>query len=153
MTTSRRQKVLAISSGGGHWVQLLRLRKAFEGCQVTYASVLPSYVEDVPGETFVAVPDATRWDRLRLAWMVLSVAWLVVRVRPDVVISTGAAPGYIALRIGKLIRARTIWIDSIANAEQVSLSGRKIGKFADLWLTQWPHLATPQGPEYRGSVL
>jgi hypothetical protein len=24
---------------------------------------------------------------------------------------------------------------------------------ADLCLTQWPHLARPGGPEYRGSVL
>jgi len=47
------QKVLAISSGGGHWVQLLRLRPAFEGCAVTYACVRPAYAEDVPGQAFV----------------------------------------------------------------------------------------------------
>jgi len=35
----------------------------------------------------------------------------------------------------------------------LSLSGRRVGPWADLWLTQWEHLARPEGPEYRGSVL
>jgi hypothetical protein len=52
-----------------------------------------------------------------------------------------------------LLGARTIWIDSIANVEELSLSGRRIGKHAHLWLTQWPHLAAPGGPRYEGSVL
>ncbi len=35
----RRVRVLAVASGGGHWVQLLRLRPAWEGCDVAYATV------------------------------------------------------------------------------------------------------------------
>ena len=46
-----------------------------------------------------------------------------MRLRPDVVITTGAAPGYFAVRIGKLLGARVVWVDSIANAEELSLSG------------------------------
>ena len=76
-----------------------------------------------------------------------------MRHRPDVVLSTGAAPGFFAILFGKLLGARTIWVDSIANAEQLSLSGKKAGRFADLWLTQWPHLAQPGGPLYKGSVI
>jgi len=146
-------KVLAISSGGGHWVQMLRLRPAFSGCDVTYACVRPAYADDVPGERFVAFSDATRWDRWRLLKMLVQVAWLVLRLRPDVIISTGAAPGYAAIRFGKLIGARTIWLDSIANVEHLSLSGGKIGRHADLWLTQWSHLAKPEGPHFKGAVL
>ena len=150
----KKRKVLAIASGGGHWVQLLRLRKAFEGCDVTYSSVRHGYAADVPGERFVTVPDATRWDRLRLLWMAVRVAWLVLALRPDVVVSTGAAPGYVAIRVGKLfVGSRAIWIDSIANVEELSLSGQRAGKHADLWLTQWPHLARTDGPYFRGSVL
>jgi len=68
-------------------------------------------------------------------------------------VSTGAAPGYIAVRLGKLLGARTAWIDSVANVEEVSLSGRMVGRHADLWLTQWRHLAKDDGPQYRGEVL
>jgi hypothetical protein len=69
-----------------------------------------------------------------------------------VVVSTGAAPGYIAIRLGKLLGARTVWIDSVANVEELSLSGRMVSGRADLCLTQWPHLAS--GPvAYMGTVL
>ena len=69
------------------------------------------------------------------------------------IITTGAAPGYFALRFGKLFGTRTIWIDSMANAEELSKSGQEVGKHADLWLTQWEHLARPGGPHYMGAVL
>ncbi|MFQ5805354.1 MAG: hypothetical protein ACE5I3_02760 [Phycisphaerae bacterium] len=66
---------------------------------------------------------------------------------------TGAAPGYVGLRLGKLLGAQTIWIDSIANVERLSLSGERIARHADLWLTRWPHLARSDRPSYLGGVL
>jgi len=61
--------------------------------------------------------------------------------------------GYFALRFGKLFGARTIWIDSMANAEELSKSGKEVGRYADLWLTQWEHLASSEGPRFIGAVL
>jgi hypothetical protein len=78
---------------------------------------------------------------------------LVYRLRPDVVVSTGAAPGYFGVRFGKWLGARVIWVDSIANAEELSMSGAKAGAFVDIWLTQWPHLAKENGPKHFGNVL
>jgi glycosyltransferase involved in cell wall biosynthesis len=145
--------VLAVASGGGHWVQLLRLRPAFEGCRVTYVTVRPDYQTDVPGQRLLVIDDATAWDKLALARAALQVLWILLRERPDVVISTGAAPGYLALRIGKMLGARTVWLDSIANVEILSRAGRLAGPIADLWLTQWPHLASEEGPHCAGSVF
>ena len=69
-------------------------------------------------------------------------------------VSTGAAPGLVALALAKLmLGSRTIWIDSIANSERLSLSGRLARPVADAWLTQWAHLARPGGPDYWGAVL
>ena len=145
---------MAISSGGGHWVQLLRLRPAFSDCQVTFATVLAGYRVDVGEEAdFRVIPDANRSTKLALLRSAWAIFRLVLRLRPDVVISTGAAPGYLGLCFGRLFGARTIWVDSIANAEELSLSGKKAGKVADLWLTQWPHLAGAGGPQFHGSVL
>lgn len=146
-------RVLAIASGGGHWVQLLRLRPAFEGARVTYVSVRPAYASDVPGERFIAINDATRWDKVGLLKMALRLVFIMLRVRPNVVISTGAAPGYFAIRLGKLLGARTIWLDSIANVEEMSMTGMLVKDKASLWLTQWPHLAKDDGPTCHGSVL
>lgn len=146
-------RVLAIASGGGHWVQLLRLRPAFEGARVTYVSVRRSYASDVPGQRFMAINDATRWDKVGLVKMALKLLWIMLRVRPDVVVSTGAAPGYFAIRMGKVLGARTIWLDSIANVEAMSMTGVLVKDHATLWLTQWPHLAGEDGPRCHGSVL
>lgn len=143
-----------MASGGGHWVELLRLRPALEGAQVTYVTVNREYAQDLEPRTRLRiVSDATRWDKVGLIWMALGLLWIVINERPHVVISTGAAPGYVALRLGRLVRARTIWVDSMANVEQLSMSGERAGRHADLWLTQWAHLARPTGPSYAGSVL
>jgi len=146
-------KVLAVSSGGGHWVQLLRIKPAFEGCDVAFVTVHESYAAQVPGHRFHVVNDANLQTKVELLKAAIRIAWIIWKEKPDVVVSTGAAPGYFALRFGRMIRARTIWLDSIANVERLSVSGDRIGRFADLWLTQWPHLASPAGPRYGGAVL
>jgi len=147
-------KLLAISSGGGHWVQLLRLRPAFDGCEVAYATVSEGYRVDLERDAVLhVIPDANRWSKLDLLRSAFAIFRLLLRLRPDVVITTGAAPGYFGVRIGKLLGARVVWLDSIANAEELSLSGNKAGSFVDLWLTQWPHLAEENGPKHLGNVL
>ena len=150
---STKPKVLAISSGGGHWVQLLRLRPAFEGASLIFATVHEGYRADVPGCEFRLIQDGNRSQKIALLKSAFSILFLLLVEKPDVVVSTGAAPGYFAIRFGRLLRMKTIWIDSIANAEELSMSGRKAGHCADLWLTQWPHLATAGGPRYLGNVL
>ncbi|HZW11195.1 MAG TPA: hypothetical protein VFF69_14935 [Phycisphaerales bacterium] len=150
----RRPRVLAVASGGGHFVQLRRMRPAWEHCETHYLTTLPEYRAELePGATLHLVNDANRWDKAGVARMALRVLWTLLRLRPDVVVSTGAAPGYFAIRFGKLLGARTIWVDSIANAEELSMTGRMVRRHADLWLTQWPELATTDGPRYEGSVL
>ncbi|KHD07590.1 hypothetical protein PN36_20130 [Candidatus Thiomargarita nelsonii] len=146
-------KLLAISSGGGHWVEMLRLRPAFARFQVTYLTVSNDYAADVPGERFRSISDATRWNKVKLMLVAGQIIWRLLYERPDVVISTGAAPGYFALRFAKLMGARTIWLDSIANVEELSMAGQMAGRYAELWLTQWPHLAREGGPEYFGAVI
>ncbi len=155
-------RVLAISSTGGHWVQLLRLMPAWDGCEVHYACTSPDHearlraVAAARGQqvaSFTAVTDANRWAKARLVRQLLEVGALLLKVRPDVVITTGASAGYFAIRAGRLLGARTCWLDSIANGEELSLSGARAGPHADLFLTQWPEVARPDGPQFKGSVL
>jgi UDP-N-acetylglucosamine:LPS N-acetylglucosamine transferase len=151
--TDRRNKVLAVASSGGHWTQLLRVVPALTSFEVVFVTVLQSYRSQMPENRFYFVNDANRWNKLRLITLAITVAWIIGKERPDVVVSTGAAPGYFALLFGRLFGAKTIWIDSITNIERLSMSGSLVGRHADLWLTQWPHLARPEGPHFGGSVL
>lgn len=154
MDKTRPCKIMAIASGGGHWVQMRRLMPAFEGGEAFYVSVDPSSAADVPGRTYYTIRDVSRRDRLGFAVLIGQLARILARERPDVVITTGSAPCLFALGMAKaLLRAKTIWIDSIANAERLSSSGAQARRVADVWLTQWEHLARPGGPDYWGAVL
>lgn len=150
---SRKKKILAVSSGGGHWVELIRIAPAFDGHDVAFATVDDTYRSGAGSARFYTLRDVTRWNKLRWPQTVAKLIWILWRERPDVVVSTGALPGYFALRLAKYFGARTIWLDSIANVEELSMSGQKICNYADLWLTQWPNLSRPDGPKYRGTVL
>lgn len=149
-----RLKIMAIASGGGHWVQMRRLIPVFEGAEVFFVSVDPSSASDVPQHRYYSIRDVSRRDRLGFVVLIWQLLRILLRERPDVVITTGSAPCLFALGLARyLLRARTIWIDSIANAERMSTSGLQARRVADLWLTQWQHLARPEGPQYWGSVL
>ena len=147
------KKIMLVASSGGHWVQLNRLLPAFAGCELIFVTTEAKYSSTVEGNRFFVVPDASRWNKLKILWLALLMLKNIIAVRPDVVVSTGAAPGFFAIFFGKKLGAKTIWLDSIANVEELSLSGKKAGRYTDLWLTQWEHLASSGGPRYVGAVL
>lgn len=147
------KKVLAVASAGGHWVQLRRMTPAFIKHNVHWVSTSASQSDSIPIGRYNIVRDASMWDKYGLAIMAIQIFWHVLRFRPDIVITTGAAPGYFALLFGRLLGARTIWIDSIANSEELSLAGKKSKLWANYWFTQWPELAQKDGPDYIGSIL
>ena len=160
-------RVLATASGGGHWVQLLRLCPAWDGCTVSYVTTSESRREEIKASAqnkgieaplMYIVVDANRWRKYKLFKQLVQIFLILLKERPHVIITTGASLGFFALRIGKWMGARTIWVDSIANSEELSLAGKKAGSCADLWLTQWEHLSVAHGrgkrrPEYRGAVI
>lgn len=151
--TSDVTKVLAVASAGGHWEQLMMLRPALGRHDVRYVTTrrdaaLASGVADP-----LTLPDCNKDTPLRAAWCAIVALWLVLRLRPDVIVTTGAAPGFFCLLAGRLVGARTLWIDSVANSEELSLSGRLSRRFAHQCWTQWGHLADRQAVHFHGSVL
>jgi len=166
MKSVNKIRVLAIASSGGHWVELRRLKPAWEGCNVTYVSTSASRKEELieesagtatPPPVFYDIIEASRWEKIKLIRQLLKIFLILIKVRPHVVISTGAACGFFALKIGKIFGCKTIWVDSIANAEELSLSGKKVAGSADLWLTQWKHLIETENKKkplrYEGTVV
>src|SRR5260370_27386211 len=117
-----RKKILAVSSSGGHWTELLRLRPAFDGHEVVFVTTRADSRSEVPGHRVRIVPDANARSRLRVLALLVRILLIVLRERPDIVISTGAAPGYFAIRFGHYLGARTLWLVRIANTRGMSPS-------------------------------
>ena len=154
MDKSRQHRILAVASAGGHWVQLGRISEAFADSDTLYVTTTAGETAPSGDRPVAKIADGSRKEPFRLLLTGMQLAILMLRFRPDAVITTGAAPGYVALRLGKLRGCRTVWLDSIANAEEISMSGRLARPYADLWLTQWDKLAsTTPGLEYWGQVL
>ena len=152
-TMGRTAKILAIASEGHHWVELLRLRPAFENLAVIYVTTHAKYESMVEGAPFRAVIEATRDTKVRTLVLFLQVLWIVLRDRPTVIVTTGASPGYLAIRIGKWFGLKTLWIDSMAESEGLSPLCRLASKHANSTLTQWRHLEVSGTVDYRGSVV
>lgn len=145
-------KILAVASGGGHWIELLRLLPAFQDGEVVFASTKKCYEETVTGFQFYPIPDTNRNKKLFSLYAFVKIFSVIRTVQPSVIISTGALPGLMSLIIGKLCGMKTIWIDSIANVEELSFSGKVASKFADRTYTQWPDLAN-KNCLFHGNVL
>jgi UDP-N-acetylglucosamine:LPS N-acetylglucosamine transferase len=128
------------------------LKPAFEGTELYFMSTKESFAAMVPDHEFFAIPDSNRKNKLDIIRSFFKIYGIVRKERPDLIITTGAAPGLMALFAGKLCGAKTIWIDSIANVEKLSLSGKIALKIADRVYTQWPDLANSK-LFFKGNVL
>lgn len=152
---NKRLKVCLTASAGGHLVQLLRLRECWQAHEAVYVSTVDIARERLGqlGKVYI-VGECNRQHPFRT----LAVLWrcfkIIVSERPDVVISTGAAAGFLTCFWGKLFGSKIVWIDSIANVKRLSLSGRMIRPFSDLFLTQWEELKDVNKKiDYAGSVI
>ena len=138
----KKLKVFAVASIGGHWVQLLRIAKALEKeFDVVYMSTHEKCATMVEGRVYYSMNDFSRWDFYKMFPELLHSIYIICKEKPSIVITTGAAPGLVCLFAAKICGIRTVWIDSIANVEHISFSGRIASKFASHIYTQWPSLA------------
>lgn len=110
-------RVLAVASGGGHWEQLMLLRDAFGRHEIHFATTSKVSEHEIGAVSVRLLPDCNLRQPLRTLQCTVHSALLIASLRPQIVISTGAAPGLLCIFWGRLMGARTLWIDSIANAE------------------------------------
>jgi UDP-N-acetylglucosamine:LPS N-acetylglucosamine transferase len=148
-----KKKVMAVASIGGHWVQLLRIARPMEDhYEMVYVSNHPKCATMVEGQRFCQTADFSRSDAWKLIPSFFNAVKTIWREKPNAIITTGAAPGLVFLFAGRLLGKKTIWIDSIANAEHLSASGRLASRFASRTYTQWKDLAVGK-IKYAGNVF
>lgn len=147
------KKIVAAASVGGHWIQLLRITKALDArYDVSYISTHAKCATFVEGHNFYTIRSFSRWDAYKVFHAFFSALSILKKEKPDVVITTGAAPGLAVLLAARCLGKKTIWIDSIANSVHLSASGKIAKHFASCIYTQWPNLAH-DGVRFAGDVI
>ncbi len=146
-------RLLAIASSGGHFSELCLLRSAFAGYEIHYATTIRGMADKLDAASFHTVADCNRNQRWRSTLAIVQIFVLLLRLRPDVVVTTGALPGLFAIALAKRMGARTIWVDTVACVEEMSLAGTHARKYADMWVSQWPHVAATSGAAFHGALL
>ena len=147
------KKILAVASLGGHWIQLLRITGPMEEkYEVAYVSTHPKCQTMVEGRKLYLMEDYSRWNVWRALPSFFTALRIIWKEKPTAIMTTGAAPGLMCLLVGKMLGRKTIWIDSIANVQHMSVCGRIASHFASKTYTQWKDLATAK-VAYAGNIL
>ena len=68
--------------------------------------------------------------------------------RPDLIVSSGAAVAVPFFLVGKLMGAKTVYIEVFDRVDAPTLTGRLVRRFTDLFVVQWPEMTRV----YPGSV-
>ncbi len=157
----RKQGTLRIcvgASAGGHMNELLKLLEASQNWPQSpafYVTTLEALAGKLAqlGPVYI-IGECNRQHPLKALRVLMRSLKVVLKERPDVVITTGSLPLAMVCLSAKLFGAKIVWVDSIANIERFSLSGRMMLPFADLFLTQWPELAQRyKNVEYAGAIV
>jgi len=82
---------------------------------------------------------------IRMLVALIRVCMIFSEERPTAVISTGSEIAIPAFLIGKLMRARCIFVESLTRVTRPSGSGFLLYPFSDLFLVQWSPLLTRYG--------
>jgi len=156
--TRRNEPTLCVgASSGGHMTELVALLEHQAEWPMTpavYVSTLDladTYAHS--GVRTYRIGECDRHRPLRALRSIVRSVRIVHRERPSCVVTTGSLPLALFCLVAKLYGASIIWIDSVSQIDRISVSGRLIRPFADLFFVQWPELASRYaGVRYAGEL-
>ena len=138
------KKVLFISSGGGHWNELQRLKPLFKKYNSYYATEKLKATKGLKGKyksKFFYLVYGTKDHMLTYPFKLLTNCFIslyqFIKIRPDVVVTTGAQSAGPMCCIAKIFRKKIVYIETMANINKKTATGRIIYHFADLFIVQW----------------
>jgi UDP-N-acetylglucosamine:LPS N-acetylglucosamine transferase len=138
----RQGPLLLICSSGGHLLQMLELRPAWESFEHVWVAFDKSDTRSLlAGERVIHAHGPTNRNIPNLLRN-LRVAWRVVRdERPAAILTTGAGLAVPFAWVARLRGIPTVYVESFTRIDRLSLSARLIAPVAGRMYVQWPELA------------
>ena len=138
-----RRKVLFISSTGGHLEELLALKPLFKKYDyeiVTEKTSSTISLREKYGKKVHYLIYGTKHYIfsyiLKTPLNIFKSLYFYIKIRPKVIITTGAHTAVWMCFIGKLFRSKIIYIETLANISTKTLSGKLIYPIADKFIVQ-----------------
>ena len=147
-------KLCIACSAGGHLSEIQQVQDYYKKHPYFFISFRRFDSEDLAKKNkvyFVADPKRNPLDLIR---NFLQSFFILLKEKPDAVISTGAGAALPALFIAALMGKKTVFIESFCRINSPSLSGRIAYRFAGLFLVQWKqNLKFFPKAKYKGAVF
>ena len=130
-------KICFVSSSGGHWEQLVKLKvlaDKYDGFFVTektqYEASLASY--------FMQQTDLK--DKLmpfKMTVNLIKALKIWFKEKPDLVVTTGTMVAYPFYLLSIVFKKKFIFIETFGRANMPTVAGRLMEKHSDLFIVQW----------------
>lgn len=137
------KKVLFVSSCGGHLTELLKLSPMFDDynfkiiTEKTSSTLwLKDKYKDKVNFLVYGTKDHILTYPFKLLYNVIKGLILIIKFRPSYIVTTGAHTGGIITIIGKLFKSKIIYIETFANRNSKTITGKLVYKYADLFIVQ-----------------
>lgn len=153
MRDKRSPKICFVSSSGGHWEQLKKLKplaEKYEGFFVTEKTQF----ETPLGNYFMMQTDLK--DKFMLLKMFINfcVAVLIwAKERPDFIVTTGTIVAYPFYLLSICFNKKFVFIETFGRADMPTVAGKKMEKHSDLFIVQWKSQAKHYKKAIYGGVL
>ncbi len=128
--------VVVIASAGGH-LREARLATSRLGVKPVYITYKAPHLSSTKSDDAFYYVIHPRRNPLRLLGNAIQALWLVLKLHPRVVITTGADVAVPFSIFARMVGAKLIYIESGANISSPTLTGKILYHFADLFIVQW----------------
>ncbi|MGV3025324.1 PssD/Cps14F family polysaccharide biosynthesis glycosyltransferase [Clostridium thermobutyricum] len=154
------KKVLFISSTGGHLSELMELKPLFSKYDyhiITEKTDTTIKLKDkYKGKINYLVYGARNYMfsyLFKFSYNIIKSLILYAKIRPDVIVTTGAHTAVPMCYIGKFFKKKIIFIETFARVNSTSMSGRMINKIADVFIVQHPEMEKVyENAVYKGAL-
>lgn len=138
------KKVLFISSTGGHLNELLQLKSImnkYDSYLITEKTKSTISLKEEYKDKISYLIYGTKHNMLTYPFKLLANCfkslYFYFKIKPDVIVTTGAHSSGPMCCIGKIFGSKIIYIETFANIHSKTVTGRIVYKFADLFIVQW----------------
>lgn len=140
---SKSKQICFAASSGGHFEQILMLKPLMEQYNSFIITEKTDYNAEIKGEKIYYMKQVNRKEiafPFEILVNIFRSFHIMLKERPDVVITTGVLAMIPICLCAKLFRKKLIYIESFAKVTTPTATGKLLYKFADQFYVQWPQL-------------